>query len=72
MVQKCERTFNLHTNEFSSNVALKYFYENESYLSQEEKSLKNSLENDLKKVFELNKYSYYLLMIIISLNSSKF
>ena len=31
MVQKCERTFNLHTNEFSSNVALKYFYENEKF-----------------------------------------
>jgi hypothetical protein len=55
MVQECQQTFELAANEFGSNVALKSFYENEFYLSKEEKSLKNSLENDLKKVFELNK-----------------
>jgi hypothetical protein len=49
---KCNEEFGVKNNEFKSNDALKNSIESQSYLNQEEISLKQELEETIRKFFE--------------------
>ena len=53
--ETCEFDIDLTTYKIKPNKHAKILLGKEFYLSEEEKSFKNSLENDLKKLLELNK-----------------
>ncbi len=49
---ECKQDFQVSNNDFKSNTTLKNLIESESYLSEEEISLKQDLEASLRQFFE--------------------
>jgi hypothetical protein len=52
---ECKQEFQVKENEFKSNKGLNKLIENQSYLSEEEISLKQGLEGSIRKLFEFYK-----------------
>ena len=49
---ECKQDFQVKNNDFRSNKTLKNLIESQSYLSDEETSLKHELEDKIRKFFE--------------------
>ena len=53
---RCTEEFGVKNNQFKSNEALKHSIESQSYLSDEEKSVKQKLEESIRQFFILNSF----------------